>query len=1211
MPRDTTRGVEKIEKTEVHWIFNKQELEKKMLHLTKRFRLLPRGPCQRRLATQGRFPRREIKKLMAANRGEIAIRIFRAATELGIRTVAIYSKEDIGSVHRYKADESYLVGEHGTPVGAYLDYKDIVRIAKENDVDAIAPGYGFLSENVHFARLCEAEDIAFVGPRSEVLNQFGDKTLARQLALKHGVPVVPGTPSEVNSLEEVKEFLAKEDVEFPVIIKAAHGGGGRGMRVVREESELANALERAQSEALSAFGNAAVFVEKFVDRPRHVEVQILSDGEKTVHLYERDCSVQRRFQKVVEIAPSVGLPVPLRDDLLSDAVRLTSAAGYACAGTVEFLVDPSSWRHYFIEVNPRIQVEHTVTEVVTGLDIVQSQIMIAGGASLEECGIPSQDAVVTRGYAIQARVTTEDPDDDFRPDTGRLQTWRPAEGFGIRLDGGNAFSGAVISPHYDSMLMKITASALTFEKACDRLTRALRETRIRGVKTNMPFVLNVVNHPEFRAGQATTAFIGENPDLFHFAKSADRASKLLAYLGDLAVNGRKAVGATGAKTPKYAAVLPPAVEVSKKKGLKQILETEGPVGFAKAVRNRKGLLLTDTTMRDAHQSLLATRVRTKDILAVAPYAAYSIGNDCYSFENWGGATFDVCMRFLHECPWDRLSQMREAMPNVPFQMLLRGANGVGYTSYPDNAIYKFCSVAVDNGMDVFRIFDSLNYLENMYLGIDAVGAAGGVVEAAISYTGNVLNDDKDYKYTLEYYLDLARKLHSRSIHVLAIKDMAGLLTPKASERLIGALRTEFPDLPIHVHTHDTAGNGVASMLAAAEAGADAVDVAIDSMSGLTSQPSMGALVAALKGTQLDTGIDLEKIRPLIDYWESARMSYAAFESGQKSGSSDVYDHEMPGGQYTNLLFQATSLGLSEKWPQVKKSYADANLLLGDIVKVTPSSKTVGDLAQFMVTNDLTAKDVQNEATHLSFPSSVVEFFQGALGIPTGGFPEPLRTDVLKSAGNPRTFAGRPGAELDPIDFDDLKMKLQAKHPSLKKRMKDTDIMSAVMYPKVYDEFQTHLEKYGDVSILPTREFIEPLEAGETVDITIERGKHLVIKLLGVGTLDPKTGSREVFFELNGSPRSVLVLDAHSSEKHVLRPKADPNVAGSVPAPMPGVVIELRAKHGQPVAAGDPLLVLSAMKMETVVSAPVAGTVDAVHVNVGDDVSAHDLIGSLK
>ncbi|KAJ8600689.1 hypothetical protein CTAYLR_008308 [Chrysophaeum taylorii] len=1135
---------------------------------------------------------------MAANRGEIAIRICRAATELDIRTVAIYSKEDIRAMHRYKADEAYMVGEKATPVGAYLGYEEIVDVALKNDVDAIHPGYGFLSENVAFARLCEEKGIAFVGPRSEVLNKFGDKTLARNLAIAENVPVVPGTPSEVNTLEEVEEFVAQAG--YPVIIKAAHGGGGRGMRVVKDPSMLAESLERAQSEALAAFGNKAVFVERFVDKPRHVEVQILSDGENTVHLYERDCSVQRRFQKVVEIAPSVGLPTPLRDELLSDAVRLTAAAGYSCAGTVEFLVDPATWRHYFIEVNPRIQVEHTVTEVVTGRDLVQAQIQIAGGASLEEIGIKSQEDVETRGFAIQARVTTEDPENEFRPDTGRIQAWRPAEGFGIRLDG-TAFTGAVISPHYDSMLMKVTASALEFPAACDRLSRALKETRIRGVKTNIAFTLNVLQHPDFREGKATTSFIADNPELLVIAKPGDRANKLLAYLGDLAVNGRKAVGATGAVTPRYAAVVPPTLPSPPPEGLKQVLEREGPAGFAKAVRNKKACLLTDTTMRDAHQSLLATRVRTRDILAAAPYAASALGPHCYSFENWGGATFDVCMRFLHECPWERLGKMRELVPNVPFQMLLRGANGVGYTSYPDNAIFKFCDVAVQHGMDVFRIFDSLNYVDNMYLGIDAVGAAGGVVEAAISYTGDLRDGTK---YSLDYYLELARLLVGRGIHVLAIKDMAGLLKPGAAAKLVGALRTEFPDLPIHVHTHDTAGTGVASMLACADAGADAVDVAIDSMSGLTSQPSMGAVVAALEHTDRETGIDLNAIAPLIDYWESTRVSYAAFESGQKSGSAEVYHHEMPGGQYTNLLFQATTMGLSEQWPAVKKAYAEANELLGDIVKVTPSSKTVGDLAQFMVTNNLSAADVRSSAQHLSFPSSVVEFFQGALGIPHGGFPQPLRDDVLRAAGNPRTFAGRPGAELPPLDLEALRADLAAKHA---KPIPDTDLMSSVMYPKVYDDFQHHLQTYGDLSVLPTRAFVEPMEPGEEIEVLLERGKSILVRLLGVGALDPATASREVFFELNGNPRSLFIHDAHADQHVVKRPKADPDNSSQVGAPMPGVVLETRVKSGGLVEPGQPLVVLSAMKMETVVTAPIKGTVAALHVSVGDSLQAADLL----
>jgi pyruvate carboxylase len=1149
-------------------------------------------------------PRRPIKKLMAANRGEIAICIFRAATELDIRTVAIYSKEDMKSMHRYKADEAYMVGANASPVGAYLGYEEIVETALAHDVDAIHPGYGFLSENVHFARLCEANGIAFIGPESSVLNKFGDKTLARALAIAHDVPVVPGTEGECNTLDEVRAFVegGADPCGYPVIVKAAHGGGGRGMRVVRAPEELAENLARAQSEALSAFGNAAVFVERYVDDPRHVEVQILSDGESTVHLYERDCSVQRRFQKVVEIAPAFGLPAETRAKLLDDAVRLTSAAGYRCAGTVEFLVDPTDWSHYFIEVNPRIQVEHTVTEVVTGIDLVQSQIEVTAGKTLAEIGIPDQAAVAVRGYAIQSRVTTEDPEADFRPDVGRLQVWRPAEGFGIRLDGGNSFTGAVISPHYDSMLMKVTGSALTYQGAIDKVSRALRETRIRGVKTNINFTLNVLKHPEFRSGAATTSFIGDHPELFDFKKGGDRASKLLEYLADLAVNGRRAVGAAGPTTPRYDAVLPPSTAgTDPPAGLKQVLDAEGPEGFAKAVRNTEGLLLTDTTMRDAHQSLLATRVRTKDLLTAAPYAAHALHN-CYSLENWGGATFDVALRFLHECPWERLAELREKVPNVPFQMLLRGANGVGYTSYPDNAVFKFCDVAKQAGMDVFRVFDSLNYADNLYLGIDAVGEAGGVVECAISYSGDCT--DPDSKYNLDYYLTLAGRLHKKGIHVLAIKDMAGLLKPAAATALVRALRLEYPDLPIHVHTHDTAGTGVASMLAAAHAGADAVDVAIDSMSGTTSQPSMGAVVASLAGTHLDTGVDLAKIAPLIDYWESVRVSYAAFESGQKSGSAEVYDHEIPGGQYTNMLFQATQMGLSEKWPAVKRAYRDANDLLGDIVKVTPSSKTCGDLAQFMVTNNLSAADVERDAAQLNFPQSVVEFFQGALGVPVGGFPEPLRSRVLESAGSPETFSGRPGAELEPIDLEATRAALEAAHGV---DVDDRQLMSAVMYPAVFDDFMATTKEFGELGRLPTRSFVEPMEVGEELELSFGKGVTVTVKLLGMGDLDPKTGSRECFFELNGRPRSVVRVDRSSASASAARPKAVPSEIGSIGAPMPGVVVDVKAAVGDWVDAGQPLVVLSAMKMETVVSAACAGTLANVAVDVNDDVQPGDLI----
>ena len=811
---------------------------------------------------------------MAANRGEIAIRIFRAATEMNLKTVAIYSKEDFGSLHRYKADESFLVGEGKSPIGAYLSAEEIVAKAVEHEVDAIHPGYGFLSENTKFVELCEQAGIAFIGPPSKVIQRFGDKTEARELARQFNVPIVPGTEAAVTDLAGCEAFVA--EAGLPIIIKAAFGGGGRGMRVVREAGELKQAFESASNEALTAFGDGSVFIERYVDSPRHVEVQIVSDGTDTVHLFERDCSVQRRHQKVVETAPAVGLPEGLREKLYEDAVRITSGAGYFCAGTVEFLVDPKTWNHYFIEVNPRIQVEHTVTEVITGVDLVQTQIRIAAGQKLKELGL-SQENISMRGYAIQARVTTEDAGNDFTPDTGRLQVWRPAEGFGIRLDGGNAYPGATISPHYDSMLMKVTASALSFQAAADKLARALTETRIRGVKTNSPFILNVLRHPDFLSGEATTSFIADSPELFDFQVTHNRGQKLLNYLGDLVVNGRSVLGAAGDVTPRVAPLIPKTPVGPPPRGLKQVLEEGGPAAFAKAVRERRGLLITDTTWRDAHQSLLATRVRTKDILAVAPATAHAL-NQCYSLENWGGATFDVCLRFLRECPWERLQMMREAVPNVPFQMLLRGANGVGYTNYPDNAVFKFCDVAVRNGMDVFRVFDSLNYVDNLKLGIDAVGAANGVVEAAISYTGDISDPTKG-KFTLEYYLDLARQLVACNIHVLCIKDMAGLLKPAAATTLISALRKEFPHLPIHVHTHDTAGTGVASMLACAEAGADAVDAAVDSMSGMTSQPSMGAIVAALQNHRLATGLTMEEITPLIEYWESTRFSYAAFRAG--------------------------------------------------------------------------------------------------------------------------------------------------------------------------------------------------------------------------------------------------------------------------------------------------------------------------------------------
>ncbi|EOD09666.1 pyruvate carboxylase [Emiliania huxleyi CCMP1516] len=1032
--------------------------------------------------------------------------------QMDIKTVAIYSKEDFNSVHRTKADEAFLVGQDKSPVGAYLSAEEI-----ENNVDAIHPGARqdqAPARNTRFVELCEQAGITFIGPPSQVIQRFGDKTEARQLAEEFGVPVVPGTQHSVETVEEARDFC--QSIGYPVICKAAFGGGGRGMRIVRSEDELETNFLSASREATTAFGNGAMFIERYVESPRHVEIQIIADGTNATHLFERDCSVQRRHQKIVEVAPSIGLPESLRESLYADAIRITKGAGYFCAGTVEFLVDRKT-----------IQVEHTVTEVITGVDLVQ----IAAGQKLHEIGL-SQEDVAMRGFAIQARVTTEDPAEDFRPDTarlsaiaaatpscsGRIQVWRPAEGFGIRLDGGNAYPGARVLAHYDSMLMK----------------------------TNIPFILNVLKHPDFVSGHATTSFIGDNPQLLDFTDARDRGQK--QYLES--------------SSPR-------------------VLTEEGPEGFAKAVRQSQGLLLTDTTWRDAHQSLLATRVRTRDILAIAPLTSHVLGK-CYSLENWGGATFDVCLRFLRECPWERLQQMREDVPNVPFQMLLRGANGVGYTNYPDNAVFKFCDVAVKNGMDVFRVFDSLNYMDNLKLGVDAVGAAGGVVEAAISYTGDI-SDPSKAKYTLDYYLDLARQLVECHIHVLCIKDMAGLLKPAAATTLISALRKEFPNLPIHVHTHDTAGTGVASMLACSAAGADAVDCAVDSMSGMTSQPSMGSLVAALQNGERDTGVELQELSKLIEYWETVRFSYAAFESGQKSGSSEVYDHEMPGGQYTNLQFQSTSLGLADQWSQVKRNYAAANRLLGDIVKVTPSSKVVGDLAQFMAANGLDEEGVRAQAETLSFPSSVVEYFQGAIGIPHGGFPQPMQAQVVKEL---PVFAGRPGAELPPLDLDASMAALKAKYGD---STSETDLMQTT--PRVFEQFKADVHHFGDVSKLPTRAYIEPLELGEEISVELERGKTIGISLEAIGMLNEKDATREA--------------------TKVQRPKADGGDVNSVGAPMPGVVVETKVALGENVAAGTPMLILSAMKMETVVAAPVAGRVAQLTVASGDDVQAGDLLVELQ
>ncbi|KAF9108559.1 pyruvate carboxylase [Mortierella sp. AM989] len=1153
-----------------------------------------------------------LKKVLVANRGEIAIRVFRSAHELSMKTVALFSYEDRLSMHRYKADEAYQIGDPSkfTPVAAYLAQDEIIRIAKLHDVSMIHPGYGFLSENSSFAQKCHDNGIAFVGPDPHVIEALGDKTKARNIAIAAGVPIVPGTPGPINSIQEAEAFV--KEYGFPVIIKAAMGGGGRGMRVVRSQADFAEGFERATSEAKQAFGDGTVFIERFLDRPRHIEVQLLADSAgNVIHLFERDCSVQRRHQKVVEIAPAKSLTPSVRDAILNDAIKLAKHVKYKNAGTAEFLVDQQD-RHYFIEINPRIQVEHTITEEITGIDIVAAQIQIAAGILLPELGL-TQDKIQIRGFAIQCRVTTEDPSQNFQPDTGRIEVYRSAGGNGVRLDGGQGFVGAVITPHYDSLLVKVTCSGATYELARRKVVRALVEFRIRGVKTNIPFVQRLITHETFIQGKCWTTFIDDTPGLFNLVKQLNRAQKLLAYLGDVAVNGPSIAGQLGEPLLKKELLIP---SLSSKEDSTQVLDVTNPPttgwrkvflekgaeGFAKAVRAYPGVLITDTTWRDAHQSLLATRVRTIDLLNIAPTTSHALSN-AYSLEMWGGATFDVAMRFLYEDPWDRLVQLRKLVPNIPFQMLFRGANAVGYTSYPDNVIFDFCAKAVQSGMDVFRIFDSLNYIDNMRLGIQAVKAAGGIVEAAVCYTGDV-SDPKRTKHNLDYYLKFVQELVDEGIHVLAIKDMAGLLKPAAATILVGAIRKRFPDLPIHMHTHDTAGTGVASMLAAAAAGADVIDLAVDIMSGVTSQPSMGAVVAALEHTELGTGIRQEDVVAINSYWEQARLLYSGFEANVRAADSGVYQHEMPGGQYTNLMFQAQQLGLGTQWNEIKKAYMEANQLCGDIVKVTPSSKVVGDLAQFMVSNSLSGEDVKSKASSLNFPTSVVEFFQGYLGQPYGGFPEPLRTAIIR--GLPR-IEGRPGADMGEFDLAGLKVELTKKYGKV---IRDVDVSSAAIYPKVFEEYRAKVEAYGDLSVLPTRYFLSKPDINEEISVEIEKGKTLIIKLLAVGPINASSGKRDVFFELNGEGRSVSVQDKNAAVEHTARERANPSSPGDIGAPMSGVVVEIRVKQGTVVKEGDPICILSAMKMETVVSAPVSGKIEYVPVKENDSLSSGDLVARI-
>ncbi|MFC4076149.1 pyruvate carboxylase [Salinithrix halophila] len=1144
---------------------------------------------------------RNFKKVLVANRGEIAIRIFRACTELGIRTVALYSEQDNTALHRFKADEAYLVGEGKGPVEAYLDIEGIIEIAKRHDVDAIHPGYGLLSENAEFARRCREEEIVFIGPSAEHIQMFGDKVDARAMAVKADIPVIPGTPEPIASLQEA--ILFGKEHGYPIIIKAASGGGGRGMRIVRNQEELEEALDRARSEARSAFGNTAVYIEKFLEEPKHIEVQILADHKgQVVHLFERDCSIQRRHQKVVEVAPSVSLPDELRHRICESALQLMNTSGYVNAGTVEFLVTPDQ-NFYFIEVNPRVQVEHTITELITGIDIVQSQIRIAEGYSLNdpEVGIPPQEEITTHGYAIQCRVTTEDPAQNFFPDTGRLLAYRSGGGFGIRLDVGNAYPGADITPHYDSLLVKVSSWAVNFEQAASKMLRTLREFRIRGVKTNIPFLENVVQHPDFLSGEYDTSFIDSRQELFEYPKKRDRGTRLLTYIAQTVVNGHP-----GLPKGKKPAFLSPRIPVTSVKqpypnGTKQILDKLGPEELAEWIRNEQRLLLTDTTFRDAHQSLFATRVRTHDLLQISE-ATGKLASGLFSLEMWGGATFDTSMRFLSEDPWERVRLLRERIPNILFQMLLRGANAVGYTNYPDNVIKKFVQMSADAGIDVFRIFDSLNWTEGMGVAIDAVRQTGKVAEASICYSGDILDPKRD-KYTLRYYVDLAKELERMGAHILAIKDMAGLLKPYAAYELIRALKQEV-GLPIHLHTHDTSGNQLATLVKAYEADVDIVDAALSPMSGLTSQPSLNGLVAALEGTERETGLDPTNLQQMADYWEDVRHYYAGFESGIKSSTAEIYTHEMPGGQYTNLHQQAKAVGLEDGWDKVKEAYHTVNRMFGDIIKVTPSSKVVGDMALFMVRNNLTESDIYERGSRLDFPESVVQFFQGYLGQPPGGFPEKLQQIVLKGR---EPFTCRPGKLLPAVDFDQVKRELEEKAG---RSVSEWDVMSYIMYPQVFLDREKIIREYGDVSVLDTPTFFYGLRLGEEVAVEIEQGKTLIVKLMSVGALGPD-GKRTVYFEMNGQPREVAVLDLSAEVTAEMRRKVDPTDEGQIGASMPGKVLKVMVEPGDEVKKGEHLIVTEAMKMETTVQAHFQGKVKAVHVKAGDPIETEDLLIELE
>lgn len=1145
---------------------------------------------------------KKFKRVLVANRGEIAIRIFRACKELGIRTVAVYSEEDKNTLFRTKADEAYQIGKGKTPVGAYLGIDEIIALAQAKGVDAIHPGYGFLAENAEFAQACADAGIEFIGPTADMMNALGDKIQSKIVAHSVNVPTVPGVEKAIETEAEALEFA--NSCGYPVMLKAAAGGGGRGMRIVRSEEELLPQFRSARSEAAKAFGIDDIFIEKYLENPKHIEVQILGDKQgNIVHLFERDCSIQRRHQKVIEFTPALCLTDEQREAICADAIKIAKAVNYRSAGTVEFLLDTTTGKHYFIEMNPRIQVEHTVTEIVTGIDIVQDQILVAEGYSLDSDAIkiPNQDAIKVTGHAIQCRITTEDPANDFMPDTGTIESYRSPGGFGVRLDGGNGFQGATITPFYDSLLLKVTASSRTFEDTIRKAIRALRETEIKGVKTNIAFMMNVLNHPKFAKGECDTGFIANTPDLLDIAKVQDDELRVIEFLGNKFVNETKGEKKSY-NVPVFPKFKPDELKTMQGRGTKQLFDEMGAKDFTQWVRKQQRLFITDTTMRDAQQSLMATRVRTVDMEKIAP-AVSVYGRNFFSLEVWGGATFDTSYRFLKEDPWERMEVLREKCPNILLQMLLRGANAVGYKNYPDNVIREFVKQSAKVGVDVFRIFDALNWIPGMEIALDEALNQGMIAEPSLCYTGDILDASKT-KYTLSYYVKMAKELEKRGAHILCIKDMSGLLKPTAAAKLVGALKQEI-GIPIHLHTHDTSGNGVATVLMAAQAGVDIVDAAFNSMSGLTSQPALNSIVASLQHSDRDTELDADGLQRISEYWRDVRPVYKDFESELQTASAEIYKYEIPGGQYSNLQAQVESFGLGHKLKEVKDMYKAVNQMLGDIVKVTPTSKVVGDLAIFMVQNNLTPENIVEKGANIDFPDSTVSYFEGMMGQPEGGFPVDLQKVVLKDK---QPITCRPGELLEPEDFEGIRKKLQ---DELGLEGTDREVISYAIYPKVFEDYVKSIKKDGSFRYMGSDIFFHSLAEGETCEVKLGEGRVLIVKLQEVRPVDNE-GMREAIFEVNGNRRIIKIKDktvTTNSSNSVLY--ADEDNPMEIGANIPGNIIKVLVKEGETVEANQPIAVIEAMKMETNILATAGGAVERIYVSEGQQVKAGEMVAKLK